>query len=269
MTSSERHLKPGQPRWDFNVQKYKSFDDVFCESDLFSIIVLAHGRPDTTRRSILSTLDCIRQYVGEVEWVFIENGGNKENFEFFDGLNVERKIIIRQKNYGINEGLNNGWGVSRGEFVMIHENDWEAVRQVEFLSLALDIFKERSDVGIIQLRDPFDPHENHGKYKPLYCPWSCNVEQLAKENVKVWKETTIAGHNYLLSEYPNGFNNNPILIRKQVYRECGPYPEAQVGFDARHGESLYQARVAQLGCCIAYIGIPIYWHIGRVQTQAI
>jgi len=267
MTSSERHLIQGQGRWNYNDQCYKDTNNVFLEPGLFSIVVLAHGRPENTRKSVLSTLDCIRSYDGEVEWVFVENGGNKANLEFFDGLNVERKVIIRQKNYGINEGLNQGWAISRGEFVMIHENDWEAVKQVEFLSLAKQIFSEKGDVGIIQLRDPFDPHENHGRGKPLYNPWSCTEEQVKQAGCRVWREQTSKGHNYLMADFPNGFNNNPVIMRKAVYYQCGPYPEPPVGADPRHGETEYQARVAKLGCAIAYIGVPLYWHMGRVQTQ--
>ena len=268
MTSSERHMLFGQERWNYNDQCYKNTNNVFLEEGLFSIVVLAHGRPDHTRRAVLSTLDCMRSYPGEVEWVFVENGENKANMEFFDGLNLERKVIIRQKNFGINEGLNQGWAVSRGEFVMIHENDWEAIKEVDFLSLAKDIFSEKGDIGIIQLRDPFDPHENHGRGKPAYNPWSCPEEQVAKAGYRIWKEQTARGHNYLISEYPNGFNNNPILMRKIVYYQCGPYPEPPVGADPRHGETEYQARVAALGCAIAYIGVPVYWHMGRIQTQA-
>lgn len=266
MTSSEKYLRG--PRWDYNDPRYKENRDVFLERGLFSIIFLSHGRPDTTRRCILSTTDCTRLYPGEIEWVFIENGNCDPNYEFFQGLTLDRKVVIRQKNYGINEGLNQGWAVSRGEYCMIHENDWETTKIVDFMSLAKDIFEEKPDVGIIQLRDPFDPHENHGRGKPLYSPWSCTEDQLKAANIKVWKETTKKGHSYLLSRYPNGFNNNPVIIRKQLYRECGPYPEPEVGSDPRHGETEYQERVAKTDCTIAYIGIPVYWHMGRVQTQA-
>lgn len=266
MTSSERHLGFGDKRWDFNVREYKSYD-AFQEKGLFSIVVLAHGRPDTTRRSVLSTLDCIRDYQGEVEWIFIENGGSKENLEFFNGLTLDRKVVVQHKNYGINHGLNQGWALSRGEYVMIHENDWEAVRTVDFFKIASEIFAEKSDVGIVQLRDPFDPHENHGRGKPEYNPWSCPTEMVEDAGYKIWKEQTESGNAYLISEFPNGFNNNPVIIRKDLYRHCGPYPEPVVGSDPRHGETEYQERVASSGCAIAYIGVPVYWHMGRVQTQ--
>jgi len=267
MTSSERQLE-GQ-RWDFSRAQYKDTDDVFLEPGLFSIIVLAHGRPTTTRQSILSTLDSLRMYDEEIEWIFIENGGSEANYVFFQGLNLERKVIVRQKNFGINEALNQGWALSRGEYCFIHENDWVATREANFLQYAKEIFEEKQNVGIIQLRDPLDPHENHGSGKPFFNPWSCRSEVLERAKVKIWKETTKSGHTYMISEFPNGFCNNPMIMRKSVYRECGPYPEAELGCDPRHGESLYQERVAKLGCAIAHIGMPLYWHMGRVQTQVV
>jgi len=268
MTSSDRHLSFGQARWDYNNQHYKSTNDVFLESGLFSIIVLAHGRPEITRQCVLSSLECLEFSQEQVEWIFVENGGNKANADFFDDLCLHRKVVVRQRNYGINEGINQGWALSRGEFAMIHENDWLNIgRKIDFLAIAKEIFDSKESVGIIQLRDPFDPNENFGFGKPEYNPWSCQPDVLERYKIKVWRETTLKGHTYLLSEYANGFNNNPIIMRKSIYRECGPYPEAEIGCDPRHGETEYQGRVAKTGCAIAYIGIPLYRHMGKVQTQ--
>jgi len=267
MTSTERHLFKGDSRWNHEVQRYKDTRDPFLESGLFSIVVIALGRPNVTQRSVLSTLDCIKDYEGEVEWIFVENGKCNKTYEFFQEIDLERKVVIRQRNYGINEALNQGWALSRGEFVMIHENDWLATRPGDFLTRAKQIFDRHSTVGIVHLRDPLDPSENHGVHKPEYNPWSCTQEALDAADIKVWREKTEDGHAYLISDYPNGFSNNPVIIRKQVYRECGPYPEPEVGTDPRHGETEYQERVRDLGCDTAYVGMPIYWHMGKVQTK--
>jgi GT2 family glycosyltransferase len=266
MTSSKRHLAPDQKKWDYSVQRYKPYDPM-CEPGLFSIVVLAHGRPEITKTSISSTLECVCEYAGEIEWIFVENADNAENQKLFNDLNFERKVIIKQKNYGINNGLNQGWGISRGEYVMIHENDWAAQIKIDFLTITRKIFEENPDVGVVQLRDPFDPNENWGRGKPEYNPWSCTQEQVETAGFKIWKEKTTDGHQFLMSKFPNGFNNNPVVIRKQVYRECGPYPEPSLGTDPRHGETEYQARVADLGCITAFVGVPVYRHIGRIPTQ--
>ena len=268
MTSSERHLTAGQARWNYNDPRYKDTDDVFCEPGLISVIVLAHGRPDTTKKSILSTLKAVEDYDGEVEWIFIENGGDVKNQEFFMSLPLERKVIVVQNNYGINEGLNQGWALSRGEYILIHENDWICEYTIDFFHIAQSIFSSREQVGIIQLRDPRDPKENHGLYKPEYNPWSCDQAMLDEAGVKLWDEKTHDAHRFLVSDFSNGFNNNPVFIRKSLYRECGPYPEPVVGSDPRHGETLYQKQVADIGCEIAHIGLPLYRHLGHTQTQA-
>lgn len=267
MTSSEKDFWIGPRRWDYNVQRYKSNRDVFYEKGLISVVFLACGRPEITRRAFLSTLDSAILYPGEIEWIFIENGRSNENLEFFESLKMPRKVIVRQNNYGINQGLNQGWAISRGEFVMIHENDWECRNQDDFFSHAMDIMNERNDVGIIQLRAINDTCENWGYGKPEYSPWSCTPEALTKVNIKVWKEKTQKDSQYFLSIFPNGFNNNPIMMRKSLYRECGPYPEPDLGTDPRHGETEYQQRVAKTGCAIAHIGYEFYYHCGQVTTN--
>src|SRR4051812_36207553 len=110
MSSSLRGLRAGQPRWSFSRQAYKS-GDPFCEPGLFSILVLACGRPWVTWRSLRSTAKAVARYPGEVEWIFVENGGNRYNLRLFERFPAERKVIVRQDNYGINEGLNQAWAL--------------------------------------------------------------------------------------------------------------------------------------------------------------
>jgi glycosyltransferase involved in cell wall biosynthesis len=268
MTSSARHLKPGQKRWDYSVRRYKSNRDIFLEPGLFSIVVLACGRPELTKQTVLETLKNVELYSGEIELVFIENGNCEENYEFFKSLNLERKVIVRQDNAGINHGLNQGWALSRGEYVMILENDWQTYVHADFLSVAKDIFEEQPLIGMIQLRDPRDPNENHGLGKPLYNPWTCDPSMVRDAGIIMSRQVTGSGHTYLVANHPNGFNNNPICIRKQIYRECGPYPEPIIFSDPRHGESEYQERVSKTKWLTAYIGIPVYCHMGKIQTVA-
>lgn len=267
MTSSERTLAPGQPRWNYGVCEYKRNADVFLEPGLFSIVVLAHGRPEVTKQTVLSTLKNVELYPGEVEFIFIENGDCDENYEFFQELELDRKVIIRQRNYGINEGLNQGWALSRGEYVMVLENDWHSRVDEDFLTVAKDIFEEQPKIGMIQLRDPRDPHENHGLGKPLYNPFTCDVKDCHSAGVTISRQKTKKDHTYLLAGPYYAFNNNPIIIRKEVYRQYGPYPEAMCGTDPRHGETLLQEKMYDGGVLAAYIGMPLYWHAGKVQTK--
>jgi GT2 family glycosyltransferase len=149
---------------------------------------------------------------------------------------------------------------------MILENDWRTKISADFLTAARDIFEEQPRIGLIQLRDPLDPNENHGSGKPFFNPWSCRPDVLERAKVDIWKTKTKTDHNYMVADFPNGFNNNPIIIRKDVYRECGPYPEPEMGTDPRHGESEYQERVANSDWLTAHIGLSLYSHMGRVQT---
>lgn len=267
MTSSERHLKPGQPRWDYNIQKYKDSRDVFCEDNLFSILFLSCGRHSITKRCLLSSLDAISKYTGEVEWVFLECGQDEDNYKLFHELKLERKVIIRQKNFGINNNLNQGWIISRGEFIFILENDWELRANIEFLSIVKDIFHEKGDIGIVQLRAASDKKENWGWGKAEYWPWSCNQQELDRKNIRLWHDETKNHYKYLIANHPNAWSNNPCIIRKQIYRECGPLEEAEISTDPRHGETSMQERTSKLGFVAAHIG-ELYYHCGQIPTRA-
>jgi hypothetical protein len=270
MTSSDKHLKPGQPRWNYNIQKYKPFRDVFCEKGLFSILFLACGRPEITKHCLLSTVNALKDCPLEIEWIFMENGQCEENYKLFQELQLERKVIIRQSNFGINEALNQMWTISRGEYCCILENDWDnRLPSFDFISTAADIFQERSDVGIIQLRAVFDHNEQWGRGKAEYWPWDCSEQELERKCVTRWLEKTSSGYLYLLANHPNAWNNNPCIIRKQIYRKCGPLEEAELGFDARHGESSMQDRTSMLKFITAHINQEIYFHAGQKTTPPI
>lgn len=267
MTSSERLLFPDQPRWNYNIQQYKASRDVFCERGLFSVLFLACGRPDITRRCLLSTIDALSKCPLEIEWIFMENGGCDENYALFQELPLERKVVIRQKNYGISEALNQLWCISRGQYCCILENDWEnRLPNFDFISTANDIFNHKADIGIIQLRAIYDNNEQWGRGKAEYWPWDCGTHELERKNVKLWKEVTSNGYSYLLANHPNAWNNNPSIIRKEIYRECGPLEEAEMGTDARHGETSMQERTAKLGFVTAHISKELYYHCGQKPT---
>jgi len=267
MTSSSRHLKNGQSRWDYTKQAYKEYD-THCEPGLISVLVLSCGRPENTIRSLDSTLQAAERYAGEIEWVFLEQGKCDRTYQYFMDLELERKVVVRQTNYGINNGLNQLWSLSRGEYCMVHENDWlNVIPHFNFFGTAKEIFEERDDVGIIQMRAIYDPKENWGLGKAEYSPWSCSDDALAKAGIGKWEEHTKSGHRYWISEFPNGYNHNPNLTRKQLWRTVGPLPEAPVGYDPRHGETVMQQRIAATDAATAHIGEELYYHIGQSPTK--
>lgn len=262
MTSSKRE---GTQR-DQSVQTYKPFDPM-CEPGLVSVLFLSCGKHALASVSLASTAAAVRQYGEEVEWCLLEQGEGDEaeaNLAMFRDFDAERKVIVRPDvNYGINSAMNTLWAISRGEYCMHHENDWiNRQPSFDFLKVAKDILDERSEVGIVQLRAIWDPNENWGLHKPEYSPWSC--DHIAN---KVFQEQTKSGHTFLICEFPNGWSNNPCLVRKKLFRECGPLPEPPLTADPRHGETVMQNRVADSGCAIAHIHHEIYFHGGGAARR--
>ncbi len=246
--------------WNLTEGKFKTHDP-FHEPGLISIIFLAFGRHSITKECLRATASSVSLYKGEVEWIFIENGEDDDNFKLFEEFDASRKVILRQKNYGINQALNQGWALSRGEFCFIHENDWFNSKQnINFLQSCIDIFNGNHGISIIQLRSPVDPNENWGFGKPNYSPWTCSEELLSSAGIKTWKEN-VGDLKYCVSDMPNGFNNNPCIIRKSLVDKCGPMNEPIVGSDPKYEEGHYQKLVNECNIFTAHAG-DIYYHAG-------
>jgi hypothetical protein len=260
MTSSSKHLKPEDPFWDYSKHEFKDCDP-FCEPGLISILFLAHGKPELTKLALESTAQAVSLYDGEVEWCFMENGENKENAELFFEFPAERKTIITSQNYGIMHGFNQLWSISRGEYCLIHENDFlNNVPHVNFLKHAKDILDSRPNIGIVSLRAVGDPNENWGYGKKDYLPYSCGDFR---------ERQTKDGWDYMEADYPNIYNNNPNIMRKSLWRQCGYFNEPVVGTDPRHDETHYQERVRETKMLGAHIGRELYYHIGGVAAGSI
>ena len=266
MTSSSRHLRQGQPFWDQNIQQYKNYDP-FVERDLISILFLSHNKPALTKICLLQLIESTKSYSGELEWIFINNDCNPENYNLFSSLDLERKVILQQKNYGINHGFNQAWRLSRGEYCLIMESDWYNQNlSFNFLQVSKDILKENLNTKIVQLRAIWDRNENWGQNKPEFWPWNIR-ERAIDAGYPVYEKTTLAGHNYLECTFPNGFCNNPILMSKSLYREIGTYPEPEVGTDPRHGETLYQEKVWKSKYSTAHINKELFFHAGGTMRN--
>lgn len=248
-------------KWDFSRQVYKDHDP-FCEPGLISILFLTSGKHELAKVCLDSTALAVAGHSGEVEWVFMEQGNDKRNAALFSNFPADRKVVITQRNYGINNGLSQMWAISRGEFCFIHEGDWwNDLPDFDFLGVSKQILESRSEVGMVQCRAIHDPNENWGYRKPEYNPWSC-PEQAGIDGFRVFTERLSSGHEFLMCQFPNAFNNNPNLMRKSLWRECGVYPEPPTDADPRHGETEYAGRVAKTGCAAAHIGREIYYHAG-------
>ncbi len=279
MTSSSRSLQSGQPFWNYDIRKFKQHP-THCEPGLISILFLASGKHKLTSTCLESTYRATKQYKGEIEWIFLENITDQDlsydsdrNLEYFSSFAYNyldrATTIIKNKNYGINVGWNDLWAVSRGEFVMLHENDFlNTAPHFDFLSRAIEIFED-PQIQMVQLRNPLDACENWGYGKPMYNPWSCSKEVNEKENISVLKCETKSGWTYLKSRFAGAYNNNPIIVRKAFRDQIGHMNEPMVGTDPRHDETHYQEKVYALKPWTAHINFPLYEHVGGTRRQSI
>lgn len=249
-----------------DIKQYKSFDS-HCEPGLFSILFLACGRHKLTSATLESLCRVTDLYDGEVEYIFLEQGNGTEadaNIQLFRRFECERKsICLLNDSYGINIGFNNLYSLSRGEFCIEMENDWLCQNpSFNFLATAKEIFSVNKDIGIVQLRSAYDPWENFGIGKSFYNPWSCSENQRLRDKVEIWSEKLPSGHEYWVGKGFYGYNHNPMAIRKNVYRQCGPLLEPIYQSDPRHGEEIMQERIKNSHWLVSHINTRGWEHIG-------
>lgn len=267
MTSSIRHLKPGQPRWNSDKHEFKSHNP-FVEKDLISILFLACNNPELTRVCLDSTLQMLSGYSGEYELLFMENGNNEDNYKLFYNVAHERKKIIRSDNWGIMSAFNDLFAIARGEFCFIHENDFlNSNPSANILFSSISVLKFDQEVGSVYIRNIHDPNENWGYRKPEYLPYTCDANQNQSANITVTECTTNNGIVYQKANHPNWYNNNPCLIRKKIWTDYGPFNEPMVGSCPKHDETHFQHRTANIGYKGAYIPNSPYIHIGGARSH--
>lgn len=244
-----------------SITQYRQIEDLYCEKGLVSILFLACGRHNITDKCLSALLSSVS--ITNIEWIFLENqvyskDGNLNLQLFFNVLKTKRGLLIyNSTNYGINNALNNMFNISRGEYCLIMENDWYTEQKDEkWLINAIAILEENPDVGIVQLRDIYDPCENWGYGKPEYLPFSCDGYYVTRELKN--------GYRYLVASNKfYGINNNPCLVRKSCRKELGNMKEPEVWSDLRHGESEYQERFIKTYWKVSHINMPVFRHAGN------
>jgi len=211
-------------------------------------------------------VESVKQYEGEIEWIFAENGCDQNNLSMYRLFDCERKKIVdTNRNWGINVAFNDMYRIARGEFCVEMENDWfNQDLSVNWLSIAKGILMSDESIALVQLRSIYDQNENWGVNKKEYNPWSCG---LGKEY-----RLSTNGYRYLVCRDFYGYNHNPHMIRKRYRNHVGDLPEPTAQSDPRHGETLYQELFLKAGYNTAHINTRLFEHVGgalRKQYEAL
>lgn len=251
-----------------NIQIYRDIDNIYSESGLISVLILSCGNHKVFKNSFSTTINSLKNYHGDLEYLLLEQGWDKDprgaydNVKFFNEItsDIDRSLVILpNRNGGINYGINQLWQLARGEYILFLENDWLCGHSNErWLELAKNIMDNHNDIGILQVRAIGDPNENWGLGKPEFSPWSCNGRPDVQERKAVFDGLDVIF--YVAQKRIYGINNNPALWRKKMRDELGPMLEPELWSDLCHGETEYQERFIKTKWNAAHIHIPIYYH---------
>lgn len=114
---------------------------------LTSIIILTHNRLEQTKKCVKS----IRRHTPQPhEIIFVDNGSTDSTIKWLQGQARENKnyrLIENRENQGIAKGRNQGINLSRGEFIVLMDND--VIVGPGWLSGMSDYLHYAPDAGII------------------------------------------------------------------------------------------------------------------------
>ncbi len=121
-------------------------DETF-KKDLVSIIILTFNQLKYTRECVDSI---IKNTPEPHEIIFVDNGSTDGTIDWLNDLiknNKNYKLILNNKNLGFSKGNNQGIEISKGEFILLLNND--VVVTKNWLSGMLECMNSAPDVGIV------------------------------------------------------------------------------------------------------------------------
>src|SRR5258708_5977032 len=113
--------------------------------DLVSIVVVNYNGEKWLKKCLEGIK---KQSYKKIELIFIDNGSKDRSIKLVKKCYPKAKIVINKKNLGYAGPNNEGFRLSKGEFVLFLNNDTELTKN--FLLLLLKSLKQSEHVGGVQ-----------------------------------------------------------------------------------------------------------------------
>ncbi|MFM2339803.1 MAG: hypothetical protein RLZZ360_439 [Candidatus Parcubacteria bacterium] len=112
-----------------------------------SVVIATYNRASTLLRSVESVLT---QTWSDLEVIIVDDGSTDETHRVVAGINSSDKrvhVIVLKKNAGATVARNKGLDAATGDFIMVWDSD--DVLYPQAIAVAMKIFQEHSDVGVV------------------------------------------------------------------------------------------------------------------------
>ncbi len=222
-----------------------------CEfkEKLVSVVMTAYNTEDYIGEAIESILN---QTYRNFEFIIVDDGSTDRTLEIImDYANKdERIIVIKHKNIGLSQSLNDGIRIARGEYIARMDSDDVCSndrfeKQVNYLNNHPEIYMLGSNYYIIY------------------------NDSLSEECVKKYKgshkrgQVDIDNENMFLSiSESQKFMHASIMARKELYDRVGCYD------DFMSEDIEFNFRAASKGYCIAKLNEELYGYRAREDSKS-
>ncbi len=210
------------PRWLMNLICWRrrrmaratlrrSQDICTFEPGLISIVILCCKRLPELQRLVAGLDDFLATHEPgtKVEKILVDNGSGGDVVSWADGCGFFDRIIAHENNLGMAVALDDAFPQTRGEYVLLLEEDFVVDYDRPFLGRCLTLFDQYPEIGIIRLKN----QRNWGRSYRIIGPL-----RATSDGTEFW--TWLPSLNGKLNVWAAG----SVLFRKVSFMATGPIP---------------------------------------------
>jgi len=171
---------------------------------LISVVVITFKRLELLRRTITSFLKVT--HYPNLELILCDDGSPKSIQEEMKKLPFD-KFLFSKKNQGLGANTNKGIREAKGKYILQLQDDWECIGPSDFLELSIQLFNNRSDIGLIRFYDV-----SYLKYYEKYL--------YGNKSIKIFDNDQRGIKNGIFV-----YSDTPHIKRKRLHEELGLYAE--------------------------------------------
>ena len=215
-------------------------------NQLVSIILVNYMDPTDTL-ACLESLNAVTY--SPLEVVVVDNGTTEDRSHLYKAAYAESVVVNREENGGFAAGVNSGIDNSKGEFILLLNND--TIVTPGFIEPLVEVFSRDENIGLASSQIRFFDNRDTLQYAG-----ASNIHPILGRGKK-------RGYNKKVSEEYNVVeptelcNGACMMIHRHVLEDVGKIPENYFMYYEEHD---FTHRAKRLGWKCYYVGTSVIYH---------
>ena len=220
---------------------------------LVSIVIVNYQDPTDTIKC-LESLQSLSY--NQLEVILVDNGTQENRSHLFQSAYETCHVINRTENGGFAAGANAGIKASKGEFVLLLNND--TIVTPNFIQPLVDLLNSQKEIGMVSPQIRF-----LGQKEIIQYAGSTHIHPILARGKKIaFTKKVDSKYN---ATYKTGLCNGAcMLIRRHVIEDIGFLPEQYFMYYEEHD---FTARAKMMGWETYYVGESVIYHKSGIKED--